>query len=294
MYRRYPGVMTSWDNTARRGKAGNVFAYSSPRLYGLWLRQAIKFVREKFEPDERLVFINAWNEWAEGAHLEPDHMNGRGYLEETRDAINPQDAIVHKTWREMIDSFENMSEITHEFKEIFASTCRSHFEGLERSLNYFRAVSNPFPPPNGVVEFKEQIPILLGRLRFKSNGFGHIDKFCQYDYLDGTKINKNESILIRGWSFCATNDPIQKVPSYFMLSSLDKKKFYYALIIGRFLRKDVSEKYKKFPPHSTLESGIHFCAQLNNIEPGQYSLSIVHVVENYCNKLDFKGSFEVY
>ena len=59
---------------------------STPEAYGAWLRQAIDRVRD--EPrDQRLVFLNAWNEWAEGAHLEPDQRHGHGYLEATRRAL---------------------------------------------------------------------------------------------------------------------------------------------------------------------------------------------------------------
>ena len=42
---------------------------------------------ERFQLDEPIVFINAWNEWAEGNHLEPDQQHGRGYLEATRRVI---------------------------------------------------------------------------------------------------------------------------------------------------------------------------------------------------------------
>ena len=85
-YRRYPTVFPSWDNTARRGEQGWIVHNSTPEAYEAWLSQTISEVQQ--EPaDHRLVFLNAWNEWAEGAHLEPDQKNGRAYLEATRRAL---------------------------------------------------------------------------------------------------------------------------------------------------------------------------------------------------------------
>lgn len=79
-------VMPGWDNTARRARQALVFAHATPELYELWLREVV--VRAYAKPrDERLVFINAWNEWAEGAHLEPDRRFGRQYLEATKRAL---------------------------------------------------------------------------------------------------------------------------------------------------------------------------------------------------------------
>jgi lipopolysaccharide biosynthesis protein len=56
-----------------------------PALYGEWLSRAMEHIRNRNE-DEQLVFINAWNEWAEGCHLEPDKDLGRAFLEATRSA----------------------------------------------------------------------------------------------------------------------------------------------------------------------------------------------------------------
>ncbi len=86
-YKRFPGVCPSWDNSPRRKKDAIMFINSSPELYENWLRFAVKKV-QGFDPDERIVFINAWNEWAEGNYLEPDLLNGRRYLEATRRALN--------------------------------------------------------------------------------------------------------------------------------------------------------------------------------------------------------------
>jgi O-antigen biosynthesis protein len=77
---RYPSVLTGWDNSPRRPD-GTVVAVidESPELFERWLRGALDRARRE-APDHPLVFINAWNEWAEGAHLEPDRDFGRRFL----------------------------------------------------------------------------------------------------------------------------------------------------------------------------------------------------------------------
>jgi lipopolysaccharide biosynthesis protein len=86
-YRVHPTVMPGWDNTARRPNHALTFINSTPEIYELWLREVVARVREQHQGDGRLVFINAWNEWAESAHLEPDRRFGRQYLEATRRAL---------------------------------------------------------------------------------------------------------------------------------------------------------------------------------------------------------------
>ncbi|MGC7846712.1 glycoside hydrolase family 99-like domain-containing protein [Desulforudis sp. 1088] len=87
-YKLFRSVCPSWDNTARRKNRSTVFLNSSPALYQRWLENAIRdTLKHQTNPDERLVFINAWNEWAEGAHLEPDQRYGYAWLQATRDAL---------------------------------------------------------------------------------------------------------------------------------------------------------------------------------------------------------------
>jgi hypothetical protein len=86
-YRRFRGVMPGWDNTARRGTAANIFVNGSPQAYEVWLRGIVDATKRDLPPGERFLFINAWNEWAEGAHLEPDRKHGHGFLEATRRVV---------------------------------------------------------------------------------------------------------------------------------------------------------------------------------------------------------------
>ncbi|WP_293001271.1 glycoside hydrolase family 99-like domain-containing protein [Nevskia sp.] len=89
-YRRYRGVVPGWDNSSRRpqGRA-KIFINNTPAAYEDWLRRIVEQARREQPPGERLVFINAWNEWAEGAHLEPCRKFGHGFLEATQRALQP-------------------------------------------------------------------------------------------------------------------------------------------------------------------------------------------------------------
>lgn len=84
-YLKFPCIFPSWDNTPRR-KTPTVIQNDTPELYGSWLRDALSKVNQ-YEKEKRLVFINSWNEWAEGCHLEPDREYGHLFLEQTLEAI---------------------------------------------------------------------------------------------------------------------------------------------------------------------------------------------------------------
>lgn len=87
-YRQYPGVCPDWDNSARRGPRASLLHGSTPERFGAWIEAAARQVMNVPEPEERIVFINAWNEWAEGAYLEPDQHYGCAYLAATLAALN--------------------------------------------------------------------------------------------------------------------------------------------------------------------------------------------------------------
>ena len=96
-YKEFRALSPDWDNEARRpeGKGGTV-VNSNPSLYKFWLEHLINNTKENFEGDERLVFINAWNEWAEGAYLEPDSRNGYTYLDATARALIDTESFIKK------------------------------------------------------------------------------------------------------------------------------------------------------------------------------------------------------
>jgi hypothetical protein len=85
-FTRYHGVMPGWDNTARRSLSATVYVGHSPARYQWWLEHALaQEARER--PTNGFVFVNAWNEWAEGAYLQPDDTHGDAYLRATEAAV---------------------------------------------------------------------------------------------------------------------------------------------------------------------------------------------------------------
>ncbi|MGH9079032.1 MAG: glycoside hydrolase family 99-like domain-containing protein, partial [Acidimicrobiales bacterium] len=82
-WKRFPSVMVGWDNTARRPFGATIFEGATPEAYERWLRRAVDSVSTVRE-EENYLFIVAWNEWAEGNHLEPDQRYGRAFLDATK------------------------------------------------------------------------------------------------------------------------------------------------------------------------------------------------------------------
>jgi len=76
----YPGAFIDWDNTARYKDRATIFKGATPEKFEYWFKKLVDSIPNRNLP-EPLIFINAWNEWAESAYLEPDESNGFAYLE---------------------------------------------------------------------------------------------------------------------------------------------------------------------------------------------------------------------
>jgi lipopolysaccharide biosynthesis protein/glycosyltransferase involved in cell wall biosynthesis len=83
----YRSVMLGWDNSARRKDGWSSWLGFSLSIYYEWLRHTINYTRNTFPVDRRFVFINAWNEWAEGTYLEPDRKYGYASINTTSKAL---------------------------------------------------------------------------------------------------------------------------------------------------------------------------------------------------------------
>ena len=83
----YLSAFVDWDNTPRRQAKGKVIKGTDPKKF----KKQLAILVDKTNED--IIFINAWNEWAEGTYLEPDKKNGYAYLEAIRDLTGNQEGV---------------------------------------------------------------------------------------------------------------------------------------------------------------------------------------------------------
>lgn len=79
------GAFVDWDNSPRRGRKAIIFKGANPKSFGINFSALIKKAKQF---SSEYIFINAWNEWAEGTYLEPDSRYGDGYLIQISNALN--------------------------------------------------------------------------------------------------------------------------------------------------------------------------------------------------------------
>lgn len=134
-------VLPGWDNTARTGSRGVVVLNGTPTNYEYWLAESIRRTIQDFPGEDRFVFINAWNEWAEGCHLEPDRRFGRQFLVTTRLA---------KTLRSTKTMFED-TVLPSQARSFAGDLVRVFRDHLGHLLYQVRVTVNRFPRLKGIL-----------------------------------------------------------------------------------------------------------------------------------------------
>lgn len=88
----FPGAFIDWDNSARLGYKGTIFTGANPLKFYEYFNEQIKRAISYY--DSEFLFINAWNEWAEGTYLEPDKRFGFQYLEAVKNALGNNNCLI--------------------------------------------------------------------------------------------------------------------------------------------------------------------------------------------------------
>ena len=150
-YPLFRSVCPSWDNTARRKNNSNIFVNNTPLGYQQWLFNAIQDTLKRSPArDEHLLFVNAWNEWAEGAHLEPDHKYGYAYLEASRMALKRIEwqsaktgiiknkclaVVIHAFYLDVFEEILSRVEMMEINLKLFVTTTIEKEKAIEQKLN---------------------------------------------------------------------------------------------------------------------------------------------------------------
>ena len=275
-YPRYKCVVPSWDNTPRRGSAGNVFHGSTPELYELWLREAIAFTRRRLPAKQRLVFINAWNEWGEGAHIEPDMRFGRQYLEATRRALtglSSWQTIMAAAKARLPDEQDMLGEL------------ETRFRSFETSLKYLYdrytlLEEHKFHKQASFVSFLDSA---LAVLDVKLEGTCNIERINQYTDGKAVRVQQAGHLQISGWTVIAGYNLTSDTESFMTLIPKDHNEIFTARILQRIPRADVVD-YWKLSNDEAFWSGIRSTASLDGVSPGTYLLGIDTRIGEACHR----------
>lgn len=153
-YLLYPGVNPGWDNEARRAGRGRSLVHATPRAFSSWTRDAIAVARRR-SPRAPLVFVNAWNEWAEGAILEPDTKYGYAWLQAVRLALSPKVAapkrpcvVVHVWYVELLEEIVNTIRATKLPFRMVLTVPAEREEAIRRELGRLSFDAELFVSPN--------------------------------------------------------------------------------------------------------------------------------------------------
>lgn len=140
----YEGCTLGWDNTARFGRNATIYLNFSLNHYYTWLRKIIENTRAKYQnQDNRFIFINAWNEWTEGAYLEPDKKYGYAYINTTSRALF-----------NLPTEYLEKKEESHESAVRYTKGYESMKYLIEKQSENILAVINRFIKPNShILEF---------------------------------------------------------------------------------------------------------------------------------------------
>ena len=130
----------SWDHTPRVGYRSFLTLNATPANYEYWLSESISRTRRDYPGEERFVFVNAWNEWAEGCHLEPDQRFGRQFLEATFRAKTGEsrktafeDVGPPRVFQPLAGAKARLAEVEEEL-----TLARERFSSLENELDEVR------------------------------------------------------------------------------------------------------------------------------------------------------------
>jgi len=248
------GVITSWDNTARKGKSGNAFLFANPKMYELWLSGVIEKTKQIYTGDERLVFINAWNEWAEGTYLEPDRKYGHQYLQATSKALNETYSLQTAFGLLRYLPIQTKEHLTHLITQLDL-----RINNLEKSIESMIKMA----------KMAKQKYVF-----FEDIQFINCDNTCTY--LDspsqGQKFNFLDDITFSGWSFDKKGQEVIEIK----IVDQHREK------IGIPLREERSDVYNAYPECQQLNVGFLTQIKAKNLldYKESYQLAIYTIFPN--------------
>lgn len=275
-YPLYRGIFPSWDNSARKRNQALIFHNADPSRYEYWLRGLVSYTRQNLVGDQRIIFINAWNEWAEGAHLEPDLRYGQGYLEATLRALSGQTdpkqlfALLAEQVR-MIGNPDLRERITGYAEEI-----HDQLGHLLRTVEYFtrerQMVERLRQEREATSFYRQSLEDLFG-----AEYGGDIE--CWFERINGRPVRTDMTVDTRttvhleGWMLSPGIFPdAETTARYVLLKDVKSAATYAAQVFQHWPRQDVAFGRHHIDSSYTMNCGFGSLFSVSKVPPGVYEL----------------------
>jgi hypothetical protein len=270
--------MPSWDNTSRRGLAAHVFHNATPEVFEAWLCHVVAKTRREHPPGHRYVFINAWNEWAECAYLEPDRRNGHNYLKAVRNALSGQNAVLGEALLPIGSAEED------EFRRNVVRVVSTLSNANKQLLKFFSEYGRPGGPPSPFISRPENA---IGRVVPRKDGL------LQIDDVNGRVVRNREvtvlrqqNLTLKGWFHVPDAAQTPHRPLFMWLTSIDEDHApppeyceYVASVYDRDQRPDVATALGD-RGNSHYWYGFRFTGDLREVRAGSYCVGALYASES--------------
>jgi len=275
----YRAAMAGWDNTARRGAKGNLFCGANPKDFEAWL-SALVIRSRRHRDEDNIIFINAWNEWAEGAHLEPDQRFGRQWLMACSRALHADCVDVHSDhWQHYLDFAEKSPDLLREqpiVADLIELLMRSgeKIRGLE-AIN--AALSRFYVTWLDTSSFAQAAPLAHDP---RLTGISSISGIAVDGWIDTpsdelTQTNGTRPLYVKGW-ICPRlplpHDEMQCIVSFLSLDRTDDP--LSTIASYGVMREDVSHRNPELPVENAWNSGFQVYVDMRTVPAGIYSVLV--------------------
>jgi hypothetical protein len=271
----FRGVMPSWDNTARRLDRAHIFADHSPALFSIWLNDAFaKTFADK--AGNKYVFINAWNEWAEGAYIEPDAQNGTSRLLALKTVVeggsHPDLAL--KTLRSLAEiTGGSASQIVRQSVDTLEQALSASYAVLEELRSLVAKERSPYELFMPILPTNKPW-LSTTKAVFLPGAIGSFDRLGSVAFQNGIRVGKKRTLYASGWVLPqAFEEAGRKTHFMLILSDEGGRSFFYESI-HTFYREDVAKHLSDWPLELAANSGFQMNIDVEHLPPGNYIATV--------------------
>jgi hypothetical protein len=277
-FKTFRTAMAGWDNSPRTGSRGHVFIDAGPMEFEIWLHHLISQARANAD---EFIFVNGWNEWAEGAHLEPDRRYGHGWLEAVRNAAMGRSTA--ETALEILRSHTGaLPDYACRAIETLAEVIATNRRSLKIAAQLMRekaSFAELFAPIHLASEQWEKIRPMpcsfTGRRWIDS-----INGLPESAAPDPFEVQPGQSLSLMGWLVSPGIEVGEGSELLVLVQNVATKAEAFGVEPGRLPREDVVAYFAAtYPEAETRYSGFEFSLSLAALAPGRYDIFIGSVGE---------------